>query len=152
MRVQGLTELQERLLQTAQGTPKTMKKILNKAGTKATQKARKKSRQLVKKKTGNYHKKWKRGKVFEGRQGELVVRVLNTSPHAHLIEDGHLQVMNPPKPSGRGVIPGKGIGQVVGFVPGKKVLEKSIDEFESSGEMAKVVGDELDDLLMRNRL
>jgi len=152
MQLQGLTELQERLLQTAQQTPGTMKKILNKTGTKATQKARKKSRQLVKKQTGNYHKKWKKGKVFQGREGELVVRVLNTSPHGHLIEDGHLQLVNPPKPSGRGVIPGKGIGRNVGFVPGKKVLKKSMDEFESSGEMAQVVGDMLDDLLMRNRL
>ena len=139
MQLQGLTELQERLLQTAQQTPQTMKKVLNKVGTKATQKARKKSRQLVKKDTGNYHKKWKKGKVFIGREGEFVVRVINSSPHAHLIEDGH-------------IIKNKPGGPNLGFVPGKKVLERSIREFESGGEMAQVVGDMLDDLLMSNRL
>ena len=139
MRLDGLTELQQSLLQTAQRTPQTMKKILNKAGTKATQKARKKARQQVKKKTGNYHKKWKKGKVFIGREGELVVRVINSSPHAHLIEDGHF-IKNEPG------------GPILGFAPGKKVLERSTREFESSGEMANVVGDMLDELLSRNRL
>lgn len=139
MQLNGLTELQQGLLQTAQQTPQSMKKILNKVGTKATQKARKKARQLVKKKTGNYHKKWKKGKVFVGKGDELVVRVINSSPHAHLIEDGH-------------VIKNKAGGPTLGFKPGKKVLERSTQEFESSGEMAKVVGDVLDDLLSRNQL
>lgn len=152
MRIEGLTDLQRDLLNTAQQTPKAMKKVMGKVGTKATANARKRSKRDVKKKTGNYHKKWKRGKVFEDREKKIVTRVLNTSPHGHLIEDGHLQVVNPPKPNGKGVIPGKGIGEEVGFVPGKKVLAKSMDEFDSSGQPGKIIGEGLDELLRRNQL
>lgn len=152
MRLEGLTEFQRDLLKTAQQTPKKMKKTMGKVGTKATAHARKRGRRDVKKKTGNYHKKWKRGKVFNDSEKKIVVRVLNTSPHGHLVEDGHIQVVNPPKPDGKGVIEGKGIGRAVGFVPGKKVLEKSMDEFDNSGEQSKIIGEGLDELLRENKL
>lgn len=139
MRLEGLTDLQQNLLSTAQQTPSSIKKVMNKVGTKATQKVRKKSKSLVKKKTGNYQKKWKKGKTFQNARGEWVVRVINTSSHAHLIEDGH-------------TIKNESGGSSLGFVPGKKVLQKGMQEFDNSGEMEQIVGDVLDDLLSRNRL
>ena len=175
MKLEGLTEFQEQLLSTAQQTPKAIKKVMNKAGTKLTSNARKKGRTLVKKGEGmssdgkpkkHYHKGFKKGKVYSNPHGEWVVRALNTAPHAHLIEYGHRQVINPPKVGENyvtnlesngfktlsRVVEGKGIGRNVGFVPGKKVMEKTAKEFERSGEFSKVVGDALDDLLERNQL
>lgn len=137
MRLEGLTDIQEDLLRTAQETPKNIKKVMNKVGSKATSKVRKKSKSLVKKKTGTYQKRWKKGKVFLDKEGKWVVRVVNSAPHAHLIEDGHVLKIG---------------GQVKGFVPGKKVLEKGMQEFDDSGEITKIVGQVLDDLLSKNQL
>ena len=137
MRLEGITDLQRDLLRTAQQTPKNAKKIMNKIGSKATSKVRKKSKSLVKKKTGKFQKKWKKGKVFLDSDGKWVVRVINSAPHAHLIEDGHVLKIG---------------GQVKGFVPGKKVLEKGMQEFYSSGDITKIVSELLDDLLSSNRL
>lgn len=138
MELKGLTEFQKDLLDVAQQKlPKETNKIMRKVGNKARTRVARKARSLVKKKTGTYHKKWKRGKVFKGKEGEYVVRVYNSAPHAHLIEDGHRMV--------------KG-GQEIGFVKGKKVLEKGMEEFENSGEFEKMLGDWIDDLLRSCKL
>lgn len=139
MKIEGLTDFQEDLLRTAYETPKATASIMRKVGNKAKKKVSKRARRDVKKDTGNYHKKWKRGKVFEGENGEMVVRVINSSPHAHLIEDGH-------------VIKNEKGGPSLGFVPGKKVLERGMQEFESSGEFSTTAAKELDNLLRKNKL
>lgn len=134
MEFKGLTEFQKDLLEVAQRElPKETNKIMRKIGSKARTQVARKSRTLVKKVTGNYQKSWKRGKVFRGEDGETVVRVINSSPHAHLIEDGHRQVTES--------------GDEIGFVPGKKILKKGMDNFENSGEFEKMLSDWLDDLL-----
>ncbi|MGE8080507.1 HK97 gp10 family phage protein [Peribacillus loiseleuriae] len=139
MEIQGLTEFQRDLMEVAQNRlPREMPKIMRKIGSKARTQVARKARSEVKKVTGNYHKKWKRGKVFKGSNGETVVRVINSSPHAHLIEEGH-----------RMVTPG---GREVGFVPGKKVLEKGMRDFESSGQVDTMLSDWLDGLLESGRL
>lgn len=131
--------MQNDLLRVAQrDLPREMPKVMRKVGSKARTKVAKKARSLVKKKTGLYHKKWKRGKVFRGSNGEWVVRVVNSSPHAHLIEDGHRQVTED--------------GQVIGFVSGKKPLDKGMREFEASGETEEIIGDWIDRLLRDARL
>lgn len=152
MKLEGLTDFQNDLLKTAQQSPKAMKKIMGKAGNKATNTVRKHARKNVKKKSGKYHKKWKRGKVFGDASGDLITRVINSAPHAHLIEDGHEQVMNPPKPNGRGVVPGKGIGEVVGFVDGRDPLKDGMREYDTNGLFEKTIGNGLDELLRKNQL
>lgn len=131
--LEGLDDFQRRLLEVAQQRlPKQTKQIMGKIGSKARTAIAKEARSKVKKDTGTYHKRFKRGKVFKDPEGKIVVRVINSSPHAHLIEHGHRQV--------RG-------GQEIGFVPGKKVMEHGIDNFNNSGQVEKMLSDWLDDLL-----
>lgn len=137
MRIDGLTDFQNDLLSVEKNAQKVFKEAMRVSVNKATKHVRKKARALVKKKTGNYHKKFKRGKVFIDPSGDIVARVLNTSPHGHLIEDGHRQIVD---------------GQEVGFVAGKKVMQKGMREFESSHEDVKEISNALDKLLERNRL
>ncbi|USK54373.1 HK97 gp10 family phage protein [Cytobacillus solani] len=138
MRIDGLSDFQRDLLDVAERKlPKEIPKVLRKIGSKARTNVAKKARREVKKRTGNYSKGWKRGKVFKNGRNVLV-RVYNGSPHAHLIEDGHRQVTAD--------------GREVGFVPGKKVLEKSMIEFDNSGQVSEIVGEWLDDLLRKGKL
>lgn len=139
MKITGLTEFQRDLLIVAEvNLPRESKQIMRKVGSKARTHVARKARREVKKLTGNYHKKWKRGKVFKGHNGDFVVRVFNSSPHAHLIEDGHRMVTHD--------------GEEVGFVRGRKVLDKGIKQFEESGQMESMVSDWLDDLLKDRKL
>lgn len=138
MELSGLTEFQRDLLKTSRNAQKQMPKVMRKIGSKARVEVAKKSRKLIKKKTGNYHKGWKRGKVFIGTDGATTVRVYNGQPHAHLLEDGHRMVTKD--------------GREVGFVPGKKPLEKGMQEFDASGVPTQMFSDWLDDLLEQNKL
>lgn len=137
MRLDGLTDFQQDLLNTSKKVHKEIPKVMRKVGSKARTVVAKKARAKVKKKTGLYHKKWKRGKVFFNGE-EFVVRVYNGSPHAHLIEDGHVQKTAD--------------GRTVSFVRGKHVLKDGMQEFESSGVVDEMISDWLDDLLERNKL
>lgn len=140
IQMNGLTDFQRDLFDVAtREVPNEAPKLMRKIGSKARTKVAKKGRSLVKKKSGTYHKKWKRGKVFVGYQGELVVRVINSAPHAHLIEDGHRMVDHEGNETGD-------------FVPGKKVLDKGIREFESSGDVEKETVKWLDELLRKKKL
>lgn len=137
MKIEGLTDFQNDLLSVERNSEKVFKEAVRVSGNKATTHVRKKARKLVKKDTGNYHKSFKRGKVFIGPDGAITTRVLNTSPHGHLVEDGHRQVVN---------------GQEVGFVRGKKVMKKGMQEFEETREDVKEISKALDKLLEKNRL
>ena len=140
IQMNGLTDFQKDLYDIAmREVPKEAPKLMRKIGSKARTTVAKKSRSLVKKKTGMYHKKWKRGKVFVGYQGELVVRVYNSSPHAHLIEDGHWMVDHDGNKTGD-------------FVHGKKPLDKGMREFEASGDVEKETVKWIDDLLKKKKL
>ncbi|MEK4247597.1 HK97 gp10 family phage protein [Psychrobacillus sp. FSL K6-2684] len=137
--LEGLTDFQNDLLEVAQRKlPKESFKIMRKVGSKARTVVAREARSKVKKKSGNYHKKFKRGKVFRDRDGDIIVRVINSSHHAHLIEDGHRMVTKS--------------GDEVGFVPGKKVVEHGINNFNSSGQFEELISDWLDDLLDSSRL
>lgn len=140
IQMNGLTQFQKDLFDVAtKELPKEAPKLMRKIGNKAKSKVAKKARSLVKKKTGKYHKKWKRGKVFIGYRGELVVRVINSSPHAHLNEDGHWMVDHEGNKTGD-------------FVHGKKPLDKGMREFESSGDVEKETVKWLDELLRKKKL
>lgn len=134
LEINGLTEFQRDLLDVAQNKlPKESLKVMRKIGSKARTKVARKARSTVKKKTGNYHKGFKRGKAFKDTDGKYVVRVINSQPHAHLIEYGHQQVTKD--------------GRNVGFVAGKNVMANGIAEFDSSGTFEKELLSWLDDLL-----
>ena len=137
MEIRGLTEFQRDLMRTSRKLPKKMPMIMRKIGSKARTHVAKKSRQLIKKDTGLYHKKWKRGKVFTNN-GEIVVRIYNSSPHAHLLEEGHRQVTKD--------------GREIGFVQGRYPLKKAIREFEASGAVDDMFTEWLDKMLEENKL
>lgn len=137
MKIEGLTDFQNDLLSVEKNAEKAFKEAMRVSGNKATRLVRKKGKALVKKDTGNYHKSFKRGKVFKDPAGDITVRVLNTSPHGHLIEDGHRQIVN---------------GKEVGFVRGKKVIEKGMKEFEQKREDVQEISKALDKLLSDNKL
>lgn len=94
--------------------PQKQKRFLQAEGTKLKNATKREARK-VGKKTGNYQKSIKRGKVYS-YQGMQAVRVYSAAPHAHLIENGHRMVT----PSGR----------EVGFVRGYHVFEVSGKNFE----------------------
>ncbi|ABR48572.1 conserved hypothetical protein [Alkaliphilus metalliredigens QYMF] len=128
-----LDNFQKKLLQKAQKEfPRETYRFLRKAGSKGRTHVARKSRSIVKKKSGNYHKGWKRGKAYKKRSNDAYeVQIRNSAPHAHLIEYGHRQVTKD--------------GREVGFVEGKHVLEKGIKEFQS--EYFDMVEDWLDEML-----
>jgi len=131
---EGLTEFQQDLLEVAQQKlPRQTAKIMRKTGSRAAVHVRRVARTKVDKKTGTYHKRFKRGKVFKDADGQWVTRVYNSSPHAHLIEYGHRQVTKD--------------GREIGFTPGKHVMKEGADKFDDSREFEKMISDWLDDML-----
>ena len=122
---------------------KQSKKFLQKEGNKLKRRTLSKAKSLTNKKTGNYYKGIKRGKVYHYRdKNNNSVRVYGGSPHAHLIEYGHRQVLNPQVDGNKvaniggnnfakAVKEGRGKGTQIGFVEGLHVFEKSAKEFES---------------------
>lgn len=136
---EGLTEFQEDLLVLAQGKiPRESFKIMRKIGNRATTHVRRQARSLVNKKTGTYYKRIKRGRVFKDSQDQTVVRVINSAPHAHLIEYGHNMVTKK--------------GRTVGYVPGKNVMEKGSQSFDASGEFEQMLSKWLDEMLESGNL
>jgi len=111
--------------------PKEIRKFLREEGTKLRKTTASIARREVKKKTGAYLKGIKRGKVYVYKGDTLSIRVYNSSPHAHLIEDGHRQVTKD--------------GRAVGFVRGKRVFQKAKKAFET--EFTKDCEHFVDDLL-----
>lgn len=139
MKIDGLTDFQKDLLEVAQRKlPKESFKIMRKIGSKARTQVARHARSKVKKQNNVYHKRFKRGKVFKDEDGQIVVRVINSAPHAHLIEHGHRQVTKD--------------GREVGFTPGKKVMATGIQKFDNTGEFETMLSDWLDDLLDKGDL
>ena len=129
----------DRLIQSSKEAKKTQRKFLQQQGNKLKRKTKAQARAAgVKTISGNYMKGIKRGKVWSSRNGAQSVRVYSNAPHAHLIEEGHDQLVNPGKGkgNGRGVRPGKGIGRKVGHVKGREVFSKAYDAFEPEFERA----------------
>ena len=109
---------------------KQQKRLMQKAGFSLKRTTKQKARALVKQKSGGYHRSIKKGKLYT-KDDMLSIRVYSNEPHAHLIEEGHYQVVNPGKGkgNGRGVIPGKGIGERIGFVSGRWVFDKGLQAY-----------------------
>lgn len=112
--VRGLDEFERLLLEVAKEKyPNEAKKEIRKLAKDSI----KISKTLTPKgKTGNLRKGWKIGKLYR-RQNNFWIVVKNVAPHAHLLESGHKIVVG--GKLGRS-------GRVVGFVPGKFFLERSM--------------------------
>ena len=116
-RVFDVTELDtfaRNMQRSAQQFQRKQKSFLRKEGTKLKSKTVSRARTLGRK-TGNYIKSIKRGKVYD-YNGAHAVRVYSTAPHAHLIEEGHRMVTHD--------------GREVGFVKGHHVFELAAEDFE----------------------
>ena len=139
-----LDEFTDRLIQSSKEAKKTQRRFLQQQGNKFKRKTKAQARAAgVKTQSGNYMERIKRGKVWSSRNGAQSVRVYSNAPHAHLIEDGHKQLVNPGKGkgNGRGVIPGRGIGHKPkdgkkDSVEGRKVFEKAYEAFEPEYDRA----------------
>lgn len=139
---------QNLLKQAKDGVPKDARKFVGKQARVLRKVTVKKAKAKTKKHTGNYYKGIKAGKVYKYRKNDgISSRVYNAAPafHAALLEYGHLQVQNPPKERGRGVKPGKGIGRVVGFVPGLHIFEEAAKEF--TPQFYQALDDFLDEVI-----
>jgi len=103
-------------------------------GTKLARKTRAKARSLgIKKKTGAYFKRIKRGKIAKERDGSVRIRVYSNAPHAHLIEEGHKKWIH-------GVDTGE-------KVEGRKVFIQAAQDFEN--EFSEAVGQAMDKLFKK---
>lgn len=116
--ISELTNFENDLIKLANDTmPKESKKFLRDEGTKLKKVTLSNAKAKVKKKTGNYFKGIKRGKVYN-YDGALSIRVYDGSPHAHLIEKGHRQVTKN--------------GKEIGWVDGMHIFEESQKEFQNT--------------------
>ncbi len=103
-------------------------------GTKLARKTRAKARSLgIKRKTGTYFKRIKRGKLVKERDGSVRIRVYSNAPHAHLIEEGHKKWIH-------GVDTGE-------KVEGRKVFIRAARGFEN--DFAEVVEQTMDKILKK---
>jgi len=97
--------------------PKEAKRLMLRSGNHARKIFAKKARQMVRKKTGNYHRSIKRGRVWTDEStDEYKVRVYSRAPHAHLLEYGHRLVGHEPDK------------KELGFVRGFHVFDKAAKE------------------------
>ena len=145
-----LDEFTDRLIQSSKEASKAQRKFLQQQGNKLKRKTKAQARLVgIQQHTGNYMKGIKRGKVWKERNGAQAVRVYSNAPHAHLIEDGHDQTVNPGKGkgNGHGVRPGKGIGRKVGEVEGREVFLKAYEAFAPEYERASE--EEVDEMIRK---
>ena len=117
----------------AEENPKKQRQFLQKEGNKLRSRTKAQARKLGKK-TGNYLKSIKRGKVYDYR-GDKAIRVYSYAPHAHLIENGHRMVTHD--------------GREVGFVKGHHVFEVAAEDFEPVfyTDLDDFLSEEVDDKL-----
>lgn len=112
------------LLVTSKRYPKESRRFLMKEGNKlknATKK-RAKTEKIVSKKLKKYQKSHyfetvKRGKPYKFND-DFSVRVYSSAKHAHLIEDGYMYTTKKPEK------------RKERFIPGKKVFQRSLNQFE----------------------
>ncbi|MCI8951617.1 MAG: hypothetical protein HFG50_15815 [Lachnospiraceae bacterium] len=121
-RMEGIEELENDLRETIEDCPKELKKGLNGIANDFRKSARKRTPDYKNHK-GNPKLKLKRryNKYAFVQDDKTGVLIYNDAPHFHLVERGHQLV--------RGGKLGEG-GKVVGFVPGKHMMEKTKNEYE----------------------
>lgn len=142
-----LDQFSAQLLRASKAGEELQKKFLRQEGSKLARRVRavanlRVAQTAVQKKAytrapGRYHKGIKRGKVWKKEGEGWQVRAYSGDPVAHLLEEGHKQLVNPGKGrgNGRGVKPGKGIGHAPkhgkDFVEGRYVFRDAAAAFAS---------------------
>lgn len=84
--------------------PKEAKQFIQKQGNEGRKRLRANTRAVTKKRTGNLLRGIQRGKATKYK-GNYQIRVMNTAPHAHLIEYGHSNVKTRAGSGSQGKIP-----------------------------------------------
>lgn len=120
------------LSKASKDVPKETRKFLNKQGYALRKKTRETAKKQVKKRTGTYHKGWRKGKVYryKGDKDSLAVRVFNATPGAGAIEFGRIY---------------KKKDGTEWFKEGKHVMENAAKEFEP--EYADALDDFVDEIV-----
>lgn len=112
----GINEVSANMDRLLRAFPKQTEKFMKSEAKDLRKKMVAFAKSKVKKVTGNYLKGFKAGKkVYKWQDAEYNVRVYNSAPHAHLIENGH-----------RGMY----WGRKGGWVPGKHIMEDAMRRFE----------------------
>ena len=120
--VSELSAFADELNNAARNAPQKAKRLMQTQGTKLKAKTLSVAKQRVRKKTGNYFKSIKRGKVYTYRSDNThAIRVYSAAPHAHLIENGHRVVSH---------------GNEVGFQDGKHVFEDARQAYQPTFQRA----------------
>ena len=114
--MKGIEELQADLLEAITECPKEFKKELNGIANDFRKSARKRTPDYKQHK-GDPKFKLRRcyGKWAFVSEDATGVLIYNNAPHFHLVERGHNLVKN---------------GQIIGFVAGKHMMEKTKNEYE----------------------
>lgn len=120
--IEGLEELERDLKEAIKKCPETMRSELKNIA-KDFKKSVKSRTPDGKNHKGNTDTKLRKNFHLKMQDEGVASRaiVYNNAPHAHLVEDGHRLV--------KGGKLGNG-GRVIGFVPGKHMMEKTKDEYE----------------------
>lgn len=127
--VSEMTEYTQDLVREIKKFPKQARSFLRDEGKKLQKQAKKTARSKVKKKSGNYFKGFKVGKtIYEYGDADFNLLVYNSSPHAHLIEQGHRN-------------------RDGSFVAGKYPMRTASEQFEP--EYAKDIENELVEYIVR---
>ena len=123
-----LTKFEKKLVEKANNTmPKQSRKFIKKQANKLN----KKNKQVYKSKgigeeTGNLIKGFKSGKAYKYK-GTWSARALNSSPHAHLLNDGYMWSPHKKVAKGQKI---KQTGEEK-FIPGFHFMEEAAKGFES---------------------
>jgi len=133
-----LTNFKKELMEdVAQDFPQDVQKFLDKEKRKLLKVVKKTAKANVGKKTGNYYKSLEAGKThYNKKSKDLYTKVYadeRIAPHAHLIEDGHVNVARGESKKKIGRRSGKG-GKEIGFTLGKHIFKKSEMAFQSTYE------------------
>lgn len=133
-----LTSFKRELIEDiAQDFPQDVQKFLDKEKRKLLKEVKKIAKANVGKKTGNYYKSLKAGKThYNKKSKDIYTKVYadeKIAPHAHLIENGHLNVARGESKKKIGRRSGKG-GKAIGFTLGKNIFKKAEMSFQSTYE------------------
>jgi len=122
-----------RLTDQKKQMPKVTKKLLRRVGSRARTLTVRKAKKLVQKRTGDYYRSIKRGKLWRGNQDEYKIRVYSYSKRAHLLEYGHRMVDR--------------TGKEYGFREGAHVFSKAQGEIKQ--QMSEIIGKEFEKILKK---
>lgn len=121
LKVEGIEELENDIREATEKCPKELKKGLNNIANEFRRSARKRTpdnknhKGNPKLKLKKRYNKW--AFVEDDKTG---VTIYNDAPHFHLVEQGH------------NLVKGKGENaRIIGFVPGKHMMEKTKNEYEN---------------------